>query len=166
MSPDLSPQLKWEAVKSTTKQIIKSFGTKYVSWRTLTLRELGRKRNRLLRSKPPVSILQLTLPKIDRMIYILQQELVDVAALKANAIWRENSERSLGHLKSVHRQRTAQQYMASLQSPTTPTSTTTDSSITSDPTSMRIYAQQYYQTLYSIDAEFLDSEIFLDKLIA
>ncbi|GAA5800828.1 hypothetical protein HPULCUR_006267 [Helicostylum pulchrum] len=31
MSPDFSPQLKWEAVKSTTKQVIKSFGAKYVS---------------------------------------------------------------------------------------------------------------------------------------
>ncbi|KAI9262904.1 hypothetical protein EDC94DRAFT_518564, partial [Helicostylum pulchrum] len=42
MSPDLSPQLKWEAVKSSKKQVIKSFGIKYVSWRTLTLRQLGR----------------------------------------------------------------------------------------------------------------------------
>lgn len=121
------------------------------------------------------------------MIYSLQQELVDVAALKASAIWREKGERSARYLKNVHQRRTAQQYMASLQSPIPDTAGNTTAS--SNPGLMNQHAQQYYQQLYSIDpveptdtssyldritstrkldtsdAEFLESEIDLDDLI-
>ncbi|GAA5802008.1 hypothetical protein HPULCUR_007468 [Helicostylum pulchrum] len=50
----------------------------------------------------------------DKTIYSLQQELVDVSALKAGIVWREHGERSARYLKQVHQQRTAQKYMASL----------------------------------------------------
>lgn len=73
ISKDLSPQLQWEAVKQTTKQVIKSFAIQYVSLRKLALRQLGRKRNCLLRSKPPIAVLQQLLSKIDTIIYSLQQ---------------------------------------------------------------------------------------------
>ncbi|KAG2229061.1 hypothetical protein INT48_005646 [Thamnidium elegans] len=159
MSSDLSSQLKWEAVKASTKQVIKYFGIKYVSWRTLTLRQLGIKRNRLLRSKHPLIVLQLTLPKIDKIIYSLQQELVDASALKEGAIWRENDPN-------------------------------VENTCTNGPIQMNTYVQQYYQMLYSIDTvepteiitylddihfdrvlsiddtESLETEIFLDELIA
>jgi endonuclease/exonuclease/phosphatase family metal-dependent hydrolase len=147
MSPDLSPQLQWEAVKQSTKQVIKSFGIKHVSWRKLTLRKLEKKRNRLLRSKPPVAVLQQLLPKIDNMIHLLQQELVDVAALKAGVTWREKGERSAKYLKNIHKQRTTQQYMATLQPP----STSSTDLPTSDPEKMQSYAHQFYQNLYSVD---------------
>jgi hypothetical protein len=81
MSSSLSPQEQWELVKATTKEVIQKFGIKYVSWRKLTTHKyLERKRNRLLRSKPPTAILVHFLPKIDNMIQILQQELVDIAS--------------------------------------------------------------------------------------
>ncbi|GAA5809818.1 hypothetical protein MFLAVUS_003233 [Mucor flavus] len=40
ISPDLSPQMRWEAVKSSTKQAINSFGTKYVSWQLVDISAL------------------------------------------------------------------------------------------------------------------------------
>ncbi|GAA5802478.1 hypothetical protein HPULCUR_007943 [Helicostylum pulchrum] len=52
MSPDLSPQLKREAVKTSKKQVIKSFGIKYVSWRTLTLRQLDPNAENICTSDP------------------------------------------------------------------------------------------------------------------
>jgi hypothetical protein len=57
----------------------------------MSIKHLERKRNRLLRYKPPTAILRKLLPKIDSMLQILQQELVDIAALKAEDIWREKS---------------------------------------------------------------------------
>ncbi|KAI9260430.1 hypothetical protein EDC94DRAFT_694816 [Helicostylum pulchrum] len=117
MSIDLSPQLKWEAVKSSTKQVIKSFGIKYVSWRALTLRQL---------------------------------QLVDVSKLKAGAIWGDNGERSARYLKQIHQQRTVQQYIASLQS-AAPIYPNEEKLCTSDPAPINMYAQQYYQILYSVD---------------
>lgn len=51
------------------------------------------------------------------MLQILQQELVDIAALKAGVIWREKGEKSAGYLKRLHQTQTSQQYMASLQAP-------------------------------------------------
>ncbi|SAL96865.1 hypothetical protein, partial, partial [Absidia glauca] len=73
-----SPQQQWEDIKRTTQQCIKSYGIKYVSWRRTTLKHLQRKRNRLLRSKPPHAILMQFLPGMDSMIQSLQQELVDI----------------------------------------------------------------------------------------
>ncbi|KAI9262903.1 hypothetical protein EDC94DRAFT_89312 [Helicostylum pulchrum] len=148
-----------------------------------------KKRNRVLRSKPPVAILQIILPKIDKMIYSFQQELAAVSALKAGAIWRGNGERSARYLKQIHQQMTAQQYMASLQSPA-PIDPNAENICTSDPDLMNSYAQQYYQMLYSVDtvepteiinyldginfdrilpvheAEFLEAENFLNELMA
>ncbi|KAK4518210.1 2-oxoisovalerate dehydrogenase subunit alpha, mitochondrial [Mucor velutinosus] len=83
----------------------------------MSIKHLERKRNRLLRSKPPIAILRILLPRIDSMLQILQQELVDIAALKAGDIWREKGEKSAGYLKRLHQKRTSQQYMASIQAP-------------------------------------------------
>ncbi|KAI9469657.1 MAG: hypothetical protein EXX96DRAFT_458044, partial [Benjaminiella poitrasii] len=82
---------------------------------------------------------------IDSMIHQLQQELVDIAALKSGIIWREKGERSARYLKSIHQQRTTQQYIPSLRvSDVPPTATTADDI-------MQEYAHQFYQTLYSTD---------------
>ncbi|KAK4521701.1 uncharacterized protein ATC70_004235 [Mucor velutinosus] len=55
--------------------------------------------------------------KVIQKFGILQQELVDVAALKAGDTWREKGEKSAGYLKRLHQKRQSQQYMASLQAP-------------------------------------------------
>ena len=117
MDTTISPQEQWERIKTTTKKVIKTFGIKYVNWRRVSIKHLERKRNRLLRSKPPKSTLLFMLPRIDSMLQILQQELVDIAALRAGDTWREKGERSAGYLKRLHQTRSSQQYMATLQQP-------------------------------------------------
>ncbi|GAN07262.1 hypothetical protein MAM1_0154c06757 [Mucor ambiguus] len=114
---DMTPQDQWERIKLVTKKVIQKFGVKHVNWRRMSIKHLERKRNRLLRSKPPITTLRILLPKIDSMLQILQQELVDIAALKAGDTWREKGEKSAGYLKRLHQTRTSQQYMASLQAP-------------------------------------------------
>lgn len=170
--PDsLSTQEQWESVKEVTKAVIKQFGIKYVSWRKLSLKQLERKRNRLLRSKPPVATLVHFLPKIENMIHILQQELVDIAALKAGVTWREKGERSAGYLKNLHQQRTIQQYIPSLRNPNasstdpgTPESTNA-AVVTDDSNTMELYAQQFYQTLYTTEpVSEGDIDSYLDRI--
>ncbi|CEP07325.1 hypothetical protein [Parasitella parasitica] len=117
MDGDRTPQDQWEHIKRVTKKVIQRFGVKHVHWRTMSIRHLERKRNRLLRSKPPKATLRMLLPRIDSMLQILQQELVDIAALKAGATWIEKGETSPGYLKRLHQARTSQQYMGSLQAP-------------------------------------------------
>lgn len=63
---------------------------------TETIRE---KKNRFLRSKPPIAMRVLILPNIDTMIDTLQQELVKIAALKSGMVWREKGEKSPKCLK-------------------------------------------------------------------
>ena len=43
---------------------------------------------------------------MDQQIESLQQELVDIAALKAAICWREHGEKLAGYLKRMHRART------------------------------------------------------------
>ncbi|KAG1137120.1 hypothetical protein G6F37_011489 [Rhizopus arrhizus] len=164
LSIDATPQEQWEQVKTTTTKAIKSFGVKYVCWRKTTLKHLQRKRNRLLRSKPPIATLQYFLPKLERMIYSLQTELVEISALKAGAVWREKGERSAKYLKQVHTKRETQQFIRAIQSPSSPpsnesndtmsgltTTTTPVAQTSSDPTTVRQYAHQFYSQLYSKD---------------
>jgi exonuclease III len=156
MPTSLSTQEQWEEVKTATSSIIKQFGIKYVSWRKLSLKHLERKRNRLLRSKPPTATLIHFLPKIDNMIHVLQQELVDIASLKAGVTWRENGEKSAGYLKAIHQHRSTQQYISALREPNVSTTTiaqesNTTPTVATDIKQMRVYAQQFYQSLYTAD---------------
>lgn len=165
---------QWEVLKKVTKKTIKSFGVKYVSWRQASLRHLERKRNRLLRSKPPPATLVYFLPRLDSMISQLQQELVDISAYKAGVTWREKGERSAKYLKSIHQIRTSQQFMTGLKDTSTdpplpmtsplaaPLSTPT---VTSHLNSMKTSTQRFYQSLYSKE-HVLPSEIthYLDDI--
>ncbi|KAK4517425.1 uncharacterized protein ATC70_000760 [Mucor velutinosus] len=117
MDVDMTPQEQWERIKLVTRKAIQKFGVKHVNWRRMSIKHLERKRNRLLRSKPPKATLRILLPRIDSMLQILQQELVYIAALKAGDTWLEKGEKSAGYLKRLHQKRTSQQYMASLQAP-------------------------------------------------
>lgn len=153
-STESSPQQQWEDVKSATQQLIKSFGIQHVSWRRTSLKYLERKRNRLLRSKPPPAILLHLLPNIDSMIHNLQQELVDIAALKSGTTWREKGERSVKYLKLIHQQRTHQQTITTLQSPTTSSQQADihpEHHTTSNLETMKTYAHSFYQQLYTVD---------------
>ncbi|KAI9349940.1 hypothetical protein BD770DRAFT_413155 [Pilaira anomala] len=91
----ITPQTLWDGIK-----------------RRLLNNVLNRlKRNNFLRSKPPIATRIMILPRIDNMIEALQQELVEIAALKSGVNWREKCEKSAKYLKSIHQHRTAQQYM-------------------------------------------------------
>ncbi|KAG1049853.1 hypothetical protein G6F43_007845 [Rhizopus delemar] len=129
-SGSLSPQDQWELVKTVAIKTVKTFGVKYVCWRQQSLKYLQRKRNRLLRSKPPVATLEHFLPKIEKMIKMLQAELVEGAALTAGMVWREQGERSAKFLKNVHQRRENQQYIGTLQ----PTAVTQNPPSTSERT--------------------------------
>ncbi|KAL7323947.1 hypothetical protein PS15p_210530 [Mucor circinelloides] len=94
MDTNISPQEQWEMTKTATKRVIKNFRVKHVHWRRLSINYLERKQNRLLRSKPLKATLRILLPRTDFMLQILQQELVDISALKAGDRWREKGERS------------------------------------------------------------------------
>jgi hypothetical protein len=145
MPVDATTQEQWGRVKITTMK--------------------ERKRNRLLRSKPPVATLQHFLPKLERMIHALQTELVEVSALKAGAVWREKGERSAKYLKHVHEKRENQQFIRALQSPSpqpptdnndgtagSNTSSVPAAVTSSDPTTVRQYAHEFYAHLYTKDS--------------
>ncbi|KAI8364596.1 Endonuclease/exonuclease/phosphatase, partial [Blakeslea trispora] len=108
----VSPQLLWEQVKEATGNLAKKYGIKHTCWRTETLKKLEKRKNRILRSKPPPAIRATVLPPLMKQIQQLQQELTDIAALKANIRWRERGEKSASFLKLVHQRRSVAQYMA------------------------------------------------------
>ncbi|KAG1362905.1 hypothetical protein G6F61_014063 [Rhizopus arrhizus] len=91
------------------------------------------------------------------MIDTLQQELVKIAALKSGVVWREKGEKSPKYLKTIHHQRTAQQFIPGLREPT---STNTElhnntessaSTIRVDSHSMNNITQNFYNQLYTKD---------------
>jgi hypothetical protein len=92
---------------------------------------------------------------MDSMIQSLQQELVDIAALKSGITWREKGERSARYLKNIHQQRSHQQMITALQPPPSndhePHSQQPESRPINDLPTMKSYAQTFYQQLYSID---------------
>jgi exonuclease III len=148
---------KWDRVKSATKKVIKNYGYEYVHWRQHTIKQLERKRNRILRGKPSAALKQQLISPIDIQLGQLQQELSTIAGLKAGARWREKGERDAGFLKRMYHQRTTQQFMTAIKRPNnegtihisveSPISTEN----TSDPIEMRELARQYYQKLYTLD---------------
>ncbi|KAG1163646.1 hypothetical protein G6F36_013832 [Rhizopus arrhizus] len=83
MDRTMSPQQQWEKVKSRTTKIIRSYSIDYVDWRTKTIIALEKKRNRLLRTRPPPAIKVQLIPPIDRQLATLQQELAEIAILKS-----------------------------------------------------------------------------------
>jgi exonuclease III len=153
---NMSPEDKWDQVKTATKKVIKNYGYSYVNWRTETIRQLERKRNRILRTKPPLALrTQLTTP-IDLQLGQLQKELSSVEALKAGIRWREHGEKSAGFLKRLHQQRTVQQLMTEVKRPLRSQAnivveTAHPEDRASDPATMRDIVRQYYQQLYNTD---------------
>ncbi|KAG0978525.1 hypothetical protein G6F29_009263 [Rhizopus arrhizus] len=137
-------QAQWDHVKAAVKQFTRKFATDYDDWRTNTLKELQRRRNRLLRSQPSLGIRLQFLPVIDQQISALQQELTDIASLKAGVRWREKGERSAKYLKSIYQQRQVQQHMSGLKA-------ADDQVPTHDRDAMLNIAQDFYQSLYRAD---------------
>ncbi|KAI8143097.1 hypothetical protein BJV82DRAFT_491657, partial [Fennellomyces sp. T-0311] len=81
------------------QHLMQRFGRKWADWRTSQLKALQSKRTKLIRAKPPPSILATHLSRVETQIAAIQQELVDNVALKAKIRWREKGEVSAGYLK-------------------------------------------------------------------
>lgn len=152
----LLPEHKWDKIKSATKKVIRTYSYEYVNWRKITIKQLEKRRNRILRGKPNLALRLQLLGPLDQKLGQLQQELTEIDALKAGARWRENGEKSAGFLKRIHHKRTTQQHMTSVKcldhghtTITIEASNTNDH--TSDPTAMRDVVRQYYQQLYTQD---------------
>jgi hypothetical protein len=130
-------------MKLHIQRLVKSFGSQYVCWRLSTLKAFQRRRNKVLRTRPVQAILQLVLPPLDRLIHQLQQEVSDIAALRAGINWREKSERSAGYLKRIHQERQDQQYIMALEADSNGDPPRTDAA------GKESIAHAFYQQLYT-----------------
>lgn len=147
-----TPQLRWERLKSALRRFMQQFGRKRTHWRQQQLKALMSKRNRLLRAQLPPNILAQFLPRVERQISILQQEGIDIQALKARQRWRENGEISAGYLKRMAIQENNSRMITSLFHPTTGNPCT-------DINDLHDAATTFYQDLYTptpIDVNALD----------
>ncbi|KAG1532531.1 hypothetical protein G6F51_013062 [Rhizopus arrhizus] len=140
----MTAQEQWDYVKSEIRLFTQRYAVDYTNWRKKSIKVLQRKRNAFLRSQPPIAIRLQCLPVMDQQIESLQQELVDIAALKAGIRWREHGEKSAGYLKRIHQVRTVEQSINCLQD-------TTSGSTVSSRTQLLEVSQAFYQELYSVD---------------
>ncbi|KAG1033235.1 hypothetical protein G6F25_010664 [Rhizopus arrhizus] len=140
----LSLQDQWDHLKLEIRKFTRSFAVDYSNWRSKSLRSLQRKRNAFLRSQPPLALRLQRLPVIDRQIESLQQELVDISALKPGIRWREHGEKSAGYLKRIHHIRTTEQTIVPLQEPVT------GERVSSQAQLLEV-SKTFYQDLYSVD---------------
>ncbi|KAG1451464.1 hypothetical protein G6F55_009177 [Rhizopus delemar] len=140
----MTAQEQWDYVKYEIRQFTQRYTIDYTNWCKKLIKALQRKRNAFLRSRPPIAIRLHYLPVMDQQIESLQQELVDIATLKAGIRWREHGEKSAGYLKRIHLVRAVEQSIHFLQDPT--------SGLTvSSRTQLMKFSQSFYQELYSVD---------------
>ena len=140
----MTAQEQWDYVKSEIRLFTQRYAVDYTNWRKMSIKVLQRKRNAFLRSQPPIAIRLQCLPVMDQQIESLQQELVNIAALKAGIRWREHGEKSAGYLKRIHQVRTVEQSVNVLQGPT-------PGLTISSRTQLMKVSQAFYQELYSAD---------------
>ncbi|KAG0739794.1 hypothetical protein G6F16_011736 [Rhizopus arrhizus] len=144
---DMSPQLQWEEVKSKAAKVIRHYSIEYVDWRTQSIKALEKKRNRLLRTKPPPAVRLHLLPTIDQQLHKLQQELAEIAILKSGIRWQEKGESNVKYLKNIHKKRTLQQFMTGFKD----SNAVGQTMVQSDTTMMKNTVQKFYQHLYRAD---------------
>ena len=137
-----SVQDQWDMVKTEVGKVCRKYSRKYAEWRQQQLTALQRKRNRLLRSRPPISLLAEKLPILENQISALQAEIVDIAALRAGQRWRENGETSAGYLKRTITQQARKRAMPVLRHPVT-------DNLCPTPETMQQAVSAFYTCLYS-----------------
>ncbi|KAG1135537.1 hypothetical protein G6F37_012747 [Rhizopus arrhizus] len=143
----MSPQLQWEEVKSKAAKVIRHYSIEYVDWRTQSIKALEKKRNRLLRTKPPPAVRLHLLPTIDQQLHKLQQELAEIAILKSGIRWQEKGESNVKYLKNIHKKRTSQQFMTGFKD----SNAVGQTMVQCDTAMMKNTVQQFYQHLYRAD---------------
>ncbi|KAG1046302.1 hypothetical protein G6F43_011137 [Rhizopus delemar] len=142
----LTPQEKWDMVKSAIAQVAKSFSRRSAFNLTKSESFLHRKRARItkcLASNPELlSSLKPQLSIVESQLASQQQYHAETLALRAGIRWREQGEISVGYLKRTVSQRQTRQIMKQLVHPTTGALYST-SNETLDA------AVQFYSNLYS-----------------
>jgi hypothetical protein len=144
LSSESTPQANWDALKSDLKKWIRTQGRRLANQRSTKLRDLQQQRIDILQRNLSNDRRLEQLSTIDPHIHQLQQDSVDIAALKAGISWREKGETSPGYLKRLHHQRTLEQFINDLSS-------TDTRDFTTMPTSTLDIAHGFYQRLYSVD---------------
>ncbi|ORY88923.1 hypothetical protein BCR43DRAFT_543078, partial [Syncephalastrum racemosum] len=123
---------------------MQNFGRNRSNWRKTQLKALMSKRNKILRARHPPAILGMVLPRLERQIAALQQELVDIDALRAGQRRQEQGETSAGYLKRTIQARQAKRQMGSIRHPTTDV-------LCSTPDTLQSACCTYYQNLYTAE---------------
>ncbi|KAG1137008.1 hypothetical protein G6F37_011558 [Rhizopus arrhizus] len=146
--PHLSPQDKWDKVKTSVAHAAKSFSRR--SAFTLTKAEslLHRKRsgivNRLAANASLLPSLTPQLSIVESQLASIQQYHTETLALRAGIRWREQGELSAGYLKRTAAQRQTHQIMKQLLHPVT-------STLCSTPEEMIHASVSFYGSLYTPD---------------
>ncbi|KAG0851752.1 hypothetical protein G6F57_008812 [Rhizopus arrhizus] len=140
----MTAQEQWDYVKSKLRRFTQHYVIDFMNWRKKSIKVLQRKRNAFLRRQSTTAIRLQCLPVMDQPIESIQQELVDIAALKVGIRWREHGEKSAGYPKRIHQIRTVEQSINFLQDPT--------SGLTvSSRTQLMEVNQAFYKEFYSAD---------------
>jgi hypothetical protein len=139
-----NPQVVWDKLKLSIKQLAKTFGRRQAHWRQAQLGRLQKKRNRVLRQYKASGVLNHLLPSIELQIGSLQQTIAANNILRAGRHWRENGEISAGFLKRTIASRATSRYIPYLKD-------ADQESPSSDPLTMQSTARSFYQQLYTCE---------------
>lgn len=113
-------QLLWDQIKALTRRVAIYCSRQKSAWRVRQLKRLQRKRNKLIRRyQNNDTVLHQRLLVVEKLISDLQQEQVEIQALKAGIRWRENGEVSAGFLKRTATRRTIKRTLPTLIHPDT-----------------------------------------------
>lgn len=139
-------QVLWDQIKALTKKVANYCSRQKSAWRDRQLKRLQRKRNKILRRYPNnEAVLNQRLSIVEKLIGDLQQELVDIQALKAGIRWREHGEASAGFLKRTATRRAVKRSIPTLIHPFTQAQCVTNDD-------KREAAFQFYKKLYTPSA--------------
>ncbi|CEP13428.1 hypothetical protein [Parasitella parasitica] len=125
-----------------TQNIVRKIGRNKADWQTRHLKRFQRKRNKLIKAYKGQKSIATQILKFEKMITNLQEEIVEVAALKANLRWRENGEKNAGLMKRLATQRDNKRSIDQLYHPDTNT-------LCNTPSDLQSAARRYYKNLYS-----------------
>jgi exonuclease III len=135
-------QSSWDTIKQLTQTLARKIGRNKADWRTRHLKQFQRKRNKLIKSFKGQKTLATQILKVEKQITNLQEELVEVAAMKAGLRWREKGEKSAGLMKRLATRREHKRSIETLHHPDTDT-------LCSSPSDLQSAARRYYEVLYT-----------------
>lgn len=113
-------QVLWDQIKVLTRKVANYCSRQKSAWRDRQLKRFQRKRNKILRHYPNnETVLNQRLSIVEKLIGDLQQEIVDIQALKTSIRWREHGEVPAGFLKRTATRRAVKRSIPTLIHPFT-----------------------------------------------